>query len=268
MGFANRDTENIDKDKVISRVTTEDLIKFGLEPEFVGRLPTRVACEELGIKELYKILKEAELSVIDHYKASFTAYGIKVTFTDEALWEVAKLAYQQKTGARALQSVLEETLRDFKFELPSLPHITELLVDKKVIESPIDSLKALIDAAKKPHSKSTLDWFKNYEKSYYNKFCIYIQFTNEGISAIKKQAKRSGQEVQTTCDEVLNDCLHGFNLIKNTSGQSVFTIGNDFIESPKAFLEKMIADSLSQAPREKPDLHSPQLSFDSNRINH
>ncbi len=104
--------------EVLRAVTTRDFIDYGLEPEFIGRLPTRVVCEELSAEDLFAILKTSEGSVVRQYSRAFEAFGIEGRFHDEALREIAVQAAAEKTGARGLVTVCERLFRDFKFELP------------------------------------------------------------------------------------------------------------------------------------------------------
>ena len=89
------------------------------EHEFIGRLPVRVCCENLEENDLYEILINSEHSILHQYEQSFKHYGIKLKFRKKALKLIARKAFYQKTGARALSAVFEEILRPFKFELPS-----------------------------------------------------------------------------------------------------------------------------------------------------
>jgi endopeptidase Clp ATP-binding regulatory subunit ClpX len=122
---------------------TSDLIAFGLEPEFVGRLPVRVACHPLDASALFRILKESESSLLRQYERSFGAYGIRVRFRDDGLRRIAELALQEETGARGLATVLERTLRDFKFSLPSSP-IKSFTVDAALVNAPAIALRKLL----------------------------------------------------------------------------------------------------------------------------
>jgi len=131
-----------DNEDWLQHVISKDLIKFGLEPEFVGRLPVRVSCTNLSVDDLYNILKTSEGSLIRQYEQAFKSYGIEVTFTDEALRLIAEQAAVEKTGARALMIICERILRDYKFELPSSA-VKKFEVTKRVIENPKKELDKL-----------------------------------------------------------------------------------------------------------------------------
>lgn len=134
----------IDEETLFSLVSTKDLISFGLEPEFVGRLPVRLSCHHLSVDDLYHILLDAKGSIINQYIESFDSYGIKVTFEKSGLRRIAELAYEEKTGARAFMSVLEKILRDFKYELPS-SKVKSFKVNKALVNNPSKALKTLIN---------------------------------------------------------------------------------------------------------------------------
>ena len=104
---------------LFARVTTADLVGCGLEPEFVGRIPVRVALARLGEPELLRVLTEAKQNVAEQMQADFASYGIALSFTPCALQEVARRAATQGTGARGLLTILEAALRPYNFELPS-----------------------------------------------------------------------------------------------------------------------------------------------------
>ena len=123
--------------------TTGDLIRFGLEPEFVGRLPVRVACHSLNADDLFNVLRKSESSLIHQYERSFAAYGIKIRFRDDGLRRLAELAKVEETGARGLMTVLERTFRDLKFRLPS-SKVRSVTVTAGLVSDPLTALKALL----------------------------------------------------------------------------------------------------------------------------
>lgn len=123
--------------------TTGDLIRFGLEPEFVGRLPVRVACHGLNADDLFNVLRKSESSLIHQYERSFAAYGIKIRFRDDGLRRLAELAKAEETGARGLMTVLERTFRDLKFRLPS-SKVHSVTVTAGLVSDPLTALKALL----------------------------------------------------------------------------------------------------------------------------
>ena len=115
-------------------IQPEDLIKFGLIPELVGRLPVQTALGELDEDALVQILTKPKNSVVKQFQEIFKLENVKLTFRKSSLLAVAKLAIKRKTGARGLRSILEDLLLDTMFELPSLKDASEVVIDKAVVE--------------------------------------------------------------------------------------------------------------------------------------
>ena len=113
IGFGSEDSEN--KEVSLADVTTEDLLKFGLIPEFIGRVPIVVSLEDLDVNSLVKILQEPKNSLLKQYQKLFELDGVKLTFEDEAVKEIAEKAFKQETGARGLRTILEDLLLDVMF---------------------------------------------------------------------------------------------------------------------------------------------------------
>ena len=107
----------------------EDLLKYGLIPEFIGRLPITATLEDLNEKSLVKILMEPKNSLIKQYQELFKLEGVKLTFKENAVKEIAQKAITKKTGARGLRSILENILLKTMFELPGQENIDEVVID-------------------------------------------------------------------------------------------------------------------------------------------
>ncbi|MDR1890567.1 MAG: AAA family ATPase [Puniceicoccales bacterium] len=145
IGF-NFNVSSNDQDEAyeyLKKVATADFIKYGFEPEFIGRLPVRVACEALNADDLKNILVSSEGSILKQYEGDFAGYKIKFSADDDALTEIAKLAADEKTGARGLLTILEKILRDSKFELPST-RIKSIRVTKDFVSDPAKALSNLM----------------------------------------------------------------------------------------------------------------------------
>ena len=139
IGFGARKDKNVidNKSELLAKVTTEDLIKFGLIPEFVGRFNKIATCNELTEPDLIHILTEPKNALIKQYVRSFEEDNCKLRFTEEALQEIARQAYEKKTGARALRSILETILLDLMYDVPSHePQITEIMITRQVVADP------------------------------------------------------------------------------------------------------------------------------------
>ncbi|MBL9066065.1 MAG: ATP-dependent Clp protease ATP-binding subunit ClpX, partial [Sphingopyxis sp.] len=134
--------------EVLKNIEPEDLLKFGLIPEFVGRLPVIATLEDLDIDALVKILGEPKNALVKQYRKLFDLEEVVLTFTDDALIAVAKKAIERKTGARGLRSIVEAILLDTMFDLPDLTDVVEIVVDKDVVEGRKDPVRVYADKAK------------------------------------------------------------------------------------------------------------------------
>ncbi len=127
--------KSADLAKTLNTVGPEDLIKYGLIPEFVGRLPVIATLDELDEKSLMTILVEPKNALIKQYQKLFQMENCELEFRDDALMSIARKAMERKTGARGLRTLLEKTLLDTMYSLPSTPDISKVVIDKTVIES-------------------------------------------------------------------------------------------------------------------------------------
>lgn len=137
MGFGANiiDKEEKDLSNLYKEISPEDLVKFGLIPEFIGRLPIITTLNNLKIDDLKRILTEPKNSIIKQYIATFKLDGVKLTFTDEAIEEIAKVAFEQKTGARGLRSIIENLMLNISFDIPSITGAEEVIVDKECVQN-------------------------------------------------------------------------------------------------------------------------------------
>ncbi|WP_457553811.1 AAA family ATPase [Desulfobacula sp.] len=191
IGFGSKLVNTQKENELLIQAKAEDLVKFGFESEFIGRLPVRCILEKLSQKDLYSILKMPNNPVILSKRLDFNAYGIKIIFTDDALKILAKRAYRENTGARGLVSAVEEALLDFEENLPS-QDLLKFIVTKEVIEDPKGILEDLL--SKQNISK----WNNFYEKAlldHKNYISNYIK-TNKKIFSIQNGLTLS----QTRCD--------------------------------------------------------------------
>ena len=129
IGFSKSDELNDDSD-IISKVKHEDLVKFGIIPEFIGRIPVICHLEELDERDLVRVLTEPKNSVVKQYEYLFKLDGVNLVFEKDALEEVARESIKRKTGARGLRSIIEEALLDVMFELPSTKGVKTCTITK------------------------------------------------------------------------------------------------------------------------------------------
>ncbi|WP_299978268.1 AAA family ATPase [Desulfobacula sp.] len=159
IGFGSKLVKSQKEDEVLKQTKAEDLVKFGFESEFIGRLPIRCVLETLDQEDLYSILKMPNNPVILSKRLDFNAYGIKIVFTDDALKILANRAYKENTGARGLVSVIEEALLDFEEKLPSQDFL-KFTVTKEVLEDPKGHLEDILS------KQNSLKWNNLYEKAF------------------------------------------------------------------------------------------------------
>ncbi len=133
IGFG-AEIKSVDHKANLADVNTEDLLKFGLIPEFIGRVPIIVTLDSLDCDALVRILKEPKNSLIRQYQKMFELDNVKLTFKDDAIVEIANKAIAQKTGARGLRTILEDLLLDVMYEIPSKTDIKEVIVMKESID--------------------------------------------------------------------------------------------------------------------------------------
>ncbi len=154
MGFGAdvRDDDERGVGEIFTDLEPEDLLKFGLIPEFVGRLPVIATLEDLDEDALVTILTQPKNALVKQYQRLFELEDAKLSFTDDALSAIAKRAIQRKTGARGLRSILEDILLDTMFDLPGMENIDEVVVNEEAVNSDAAPLMIYSDAEKEEAS--------------------------------------------------------------------------------------------------------------------
>jgi ATP-dependent Clp protease ATP-binding subunit ClpX len=142
IGFAG-DEDRSQRDKVLKNVEPEDLQRFGLIPELIGRLPVSVSLEELDEDALCRILVEPRNALVKQYQKMFALDGIGLTFDKDAIRAIARRTLERGTGARGLRSVVEDVMRDVMFDLPSRTDVREVVVTSESVENAVPPLLVL-----------------------------------------------------------------------------------------------------------------------------
>jgi len=156
IGFGAQLRSKEDDTKYLRHVKAEDLIEYGFESEFVGRLPVVAVLEPLEVEDLYQILKNVRNPIIQGKKEDFRSYGIDIKFEDEALRLLAEKAFEEKTGARGLVSVIEKVLLPFEKRLPS-SGIRHLVVGRQIVLTPAEELAHLFENPDDPQTLEAYD---------------------------------------------------------------------------------------------------------------
>jgi len=147
-----RDNDSRGVGEIFKELEPEDLLKFGLIPEFVGRLPVLATLEDLDQDALVIILTQPKNALVKQYQRLFDLEDTQLTFTDEALQAIAKRAIERKTGARGLRSILEEILLDTMFDLPGMENVDEIVVNEEAVTTKAGPLVIYGDAQREPAS--------------------------------------------------------------------------------------------------------------------
>lgn len=134
IGFnSDQDVIDVDGSNPLEHIQSEDLLKFGLIPEFIGRLPVVVTLDELDEDSLKRIMTEPKNALVKQYKKLFAYDGVELEISDEAIEAIAKLAIERKTGARGLRSIFEKTMSDIMFEIPSRKDIKKCIITEGTV---------------------------------------------------------------------------------------------------------------------------------------
>lgn len=151
MGFGSNVGSMTEEQRMalLNQVCPDDLVKFGLIPELIGRMPITVALKELNKDDLVSILTQPKNAITKQFEASFAIDDVDLTFTDDAIEEIANIAIKQKTGARGLRAIVEKILMDFMFEVPSIKGKKTLEVTKEIVQSKkIENIESLLQVQK------------------------------------------------------------------------------------------------------------------------
>ena len=240
IGFGSDGGKNISKSEYLAQSTTADFIKFGFEPEFIGRLPIRVACGELMPNDLEHILTDSEGSILKQYIHDFKGYNMDFKITKDAISHVAKKAHKQQTGARGLMTVLERIFRNFKFELPSTD-VTSFTVDAETVEEPLKALEKAINDSKTVQTKDLDHKIKDFIKEYQVKHGFKLNFNKAAINAILNLASSTNKSVADICHDRFKGYHLGLKLITDELKNKTFTITAKMVKDPDKELSNRIA---------------------------
>jgi ATP-dependent Clp protease ATP-binding subunit ClpX len=163
IGFGAEIRSKDERAEYLKQVKAEDLIAYGFESEFIGRLPVTTVFEKLEVDDLYAILKNPNNPIILGKEKDFKSYGIDIRFEDEALYELAVKAYEEKTGARGLVSAVEKVLIKFEKRLPSTD-IPKFVVTREVVENPERELERLLQDPSNPEMQAKFEMLLSREK--------------------------------------------------------------------------------------------------------
>jgi len=230
-----------DAAQALRTVTTRDFVEYGFEPEFIGRLPTRVVCEELSAEDLFAILRTSEGSVIRQYKSAFEAFGIEASFEDEALRRIAIDAAAEGTGARGLLTVCERLFRDFKFELPG-SGVRNLDVNLALVDDPASALTSILDLAQEEAELNQAEMVRRFASVFSQKHGVRFEIEEPAVAGIVERARKAGKNVTEYCQRLFKDYPYGLKLLRDRDTSLSFTVPASALDDPDKFLSDQVVE--------------------------
>jgi endopeptidase Clp ATP-binding regulatory subunit ClpX len=216
---------------LLRQVRAEDLIEYGFESEFVGRLPVVAVLDELRCEDLLAILRNPKSNVVLSKQRDFRAYGIELVFTDDALRLLAQRAYEERTGARGLVSALEKVLLPFERRLPSTG-IERLEVTEAVVRDPLAGLEAIL--------------FEGSLAAFVERFRvthgIRLLFPPESTALLAEMVRARGCTPDELCSQLFSDYGHGLKLMDRTE----YAVAPGTLAQPRETLNQLIVEHYSR----------------------
>jgi endopeptidase Clp ATP-binding regulatory subunit ClpX len=228
--------------ELFQHVMTQDFIEYGFEPEFIGRLPVRVVCEELTADDLYQIMKFSEGSILRQYERAFRAYGIEISFEDEALRLMAEAAATEKTGARGLLTVWEKLFRDYKYYLAG-SGLSQLRVSAELVREPKKVLERLMVEGQKQEEAALEEGARAFAGHFHREHGLEIVFDDSALQRLVERAQAERMKMSDLCAHLFKDYQFGLNLVAKNSGQNRFVLNRAAIDAPDKFLSDLVVQS-------------------------
>lgn len=245
IGFGGESRGDWQESEYLRLAETRDLIDYGFEPEFVGRLPVRVVCEALSAADLEQIMLKSEGSILEQYRRDFEGYDIDFSATREALREVAGRAHGEQTGARGLMTVLEKILRDYKFELPSTA-IRSFEIDDAAVADPKAHLTGLLNSRASARRAILENDVRGFVSAFQETHGLKLSMAKDAVAAIVEACVEQDVGVAKYCSEHFHDLEYGLRLISRNTGRMSFNITRRFVENPGPELSRRIAQSFKK----------------------
>ncbi|PYK93955.1 MAG: ATP-dependent protease [Verrucomicrobia bacterium] len=241
IGFSAEPVQVMDNE-LFQHVTTQDFVEYGFEPEFIGRLPVRVVCEDLDADDLYKIMKFSEGSLLRQYERAFRAYGIEISFDDEALRLMAKAAALEKTGARGLLTVFEKLFRDYKYYLAG-SGLSQLRVSAELVREPKRVLDRLMAEGHKHEAKALEANALQFADKFKREHGLEIVFDDAAIQRLIERAQMERMMMADLCAHLFKDYQFGLSLISKNTSQKKFLLDAAAVDAPDKFLSELVVRS-------------------------
>ncbi|MEE3199033.1 MAG: AAA family ATPase [Planctomycetota bacterium] len=230
-GAPSRKEQESESSAILQDVKTRDFVEYGFEPEFIGRLPVRVALDELTDNDLFRILLTSEGSILKQYRQSFQDYGIDIAFEDSALQEVASKAADEKTGARGLMSVLESCLRNFKFNLPGT-RIDKLAMTASLVQDPEKVLGEVIEDPTAAATEYYLFIVREFEAEFARRHGVMLSLDDEAVPSAASLANEKGLPVKDYLWEHFSEHVDFLQKICEQAGSFELAVTPAILASP------------------------------------
>ncbi len=241
IGFSAAPVQVMDNE-LFQHVTTQDFVEYGFEPEFIGRLPVRVVCEDLDADDLYKIMKFSEGSLLRQYERAFRAYGIEISFDDEALRLMAEAAAREKTGARGLLTVFEKLFRDYKYYLAG-SGLSQLRVSAELVREPKRVLDRLMAEGHRHEEKTLEANARQFADKFKREHGLEIVFDDTAFQRLTERAQTERMTMADLCAHLFKDYQFGLSLISKNTGQKKFLLDAAAVDAPDKFLSELVVQS-------------------------
>ena len=241
IGFQAEPVDVMDQE-LFQHVTTRDFVEYGFEPEFIGRLPVRVVCLDLDADDLFKIMKFSEGSLLRQYERAFRAYGIDISFDDEALPLLAEAAAKEKTGARGLLTVFEKLFRDYKYYLAG-SGLSQLRVTAELVREPKRVLDRLMVEGEKEEAKMLEDAARQWAVGFGKEHGFEIVFDEPALRRLVERAQTERMSMKDLCAHLFKDYQFGLSLVKKNTGRAKFALSAETIDAPDRCLSELVVQS-------------------------
>ena len=248
IGFSEGASGEWEDSEFLRQAATQDFIKYGFEPEFIGRLPVRVVCNALSIEDLQAIMLSSEGSILDQYRSDFEGYGIEFNLMSDAVRSISEHAHAENTGARGLMTVLERVFREYKFELPSMP-IKRFDVTRRTVEERELALAQILKAGESARREMLAGEVRRFATEFQQSHGIKLNFSVDAIAAVVDLCLEEDRTVRGLAADRFKDFEYAFKLISRNSGRSTFPISRKLIGNTADELSKRVADSFKHQQR-------------------
>ncbi|MDB4474099.1 AAA family ATPase [Opitutaceae bacterium] len=250
IGFASKveDVDTPDSD-FLRHAQSRDIIEYGMEPEFVGRLPVRVACQSLTSDDLEEILQTSEGSILQQYRADFAGYKIDFDISADAVTEVAQRAQQENTGARGLMTVLEQTFRNFKFELPSTG-IRSFKIDAETVRDPETKLRGLLEENASDQRDVLRAEVQAFADRFHETHGFELHFGEDAITALIEQSLDRDKTIRALCEDRFHNFHHGLLLLAKNEPDRKFEITAEVVADPEKAISQWVVERFREPTTE------------------